>query len=204
MSTRPGQDSAAAADCSAPNARSNAAIAAPSERNEPVAPAPLRASELRELRRVLAASLTATEVGQALESAGCADPEPAAGKRKRLDAALRATQERDGHAGALERLHTAVEDALAARAERDAFLGRLRTSPIRPRARIATQAGVLEVGVVYEDPVGSLALALPAHGSAVILTAQESHELVSELVTLRRELAERNSLITSGRTLVAA
>jgi hypothetical protein len=167
-------------------------------------PTSLRPSELRELRRVLAASLKATEVGRALASAGCRDPEPKAGKRRRLDAALRATQDRDGHAGALERLHSAVEEALRAREARDEFLVRLRVSPIRARARIATQAGVLEVGVVYEDPIGSLALALPGHDAAVVLTAQDSHELVTEICTLRRELAEREALTATGRALVAA
>jgi hypothetical protein len=154
---------------------------------------------------VLAASLKATEVGRALADAGCVDPERGAGKRRRLDAALAATQQRDGHAGGLERLHAAVEDALAGRVARDEFLARLRRSPIRARTRIPTPAGVLEVGVVYEDPVGSLALALPGHDAAVVLTPADSHKLVTEVCALRRELAERADLnASSGHELVAA
>lgn len=161
----------------------------------PPAVAALTMAELGELARDVAATLQAPEVGRALDVAGCADPKPSAGKRTRLRAAIIATQERDGHAGALARLHEAAASALEERTRRYELMGNVSGVPnFRARARVPVGAGeILEVGVVYltsNRPV--FALRTPT-GDLISLNDDAARELMKGADEVRGEIERRTA-----------
>lgn len=161
-------------------------------------PLPLREPEVMALCRELAATLKAPEVGPALAAAGCADPSPHAGKKRRLRAAVEATQARDAHSGALVGLRAAAQEVLDAAVRRDALV--TSAQPPHPgvsaRERIRCEDGfVVEIGVSYrggrQDPQVALVVCPDLEGFPIELTDDAAAELIQALLAVRRETVRR-------------
>ncbi|MFI4977376.1 MAG: hypothetical protein ACHQC8_01665 [Solirubrobacterales bacterium] len=131
-------------------------------------------------------------MGRQLQAAGCADPSPSAGKRTRLRDALTATQERDGHAGALLRLKELAADAEEAENERAAALRPLyEKQPSSLRAKVRARDGFsFEVGVANNRECATLTLLPDCAGMPIQMEPGQAQELVHELIAVVRELTQ--------------
>ena len=168
-------------------------------------PLTLREPEVTALCRELAATLKAPEVGPALAAAGCADPTPQFGKKRRLRAAVDATQERDGHSGALLGLRAAAQEALDAAARRDALVTSAEPPDpgVSARERIRGEDGfVIEVGVSYrggrQNPQVALVVCPDLEGFPVELSDKATCELIQALLAARRETVGRRQQAETG------
>lgn len=155
----------------------------------------LERSDLSRAVSYAASIVKAPAIGQLLGAADCADPAPQQGKRKRLRAAFEATQQRDGHAGAVVRFIESVRGAEDAEERRAAVLrAAYRRGSTSPRAKVRALGGFsFEVGVGYgaREPCLSIALLPDCESTPVYLERQQVLELEQALREVSSELARR-------------
>lgn len=164
-----------------------------------VAARKLEGSDLQVAAQYLHGRVKAPAIGPLLRDAGCLDPAPDAGKRKRIRSALDATQERDGDGAAVLRLLDLALEAERVEAERCASLRAVREAVAHTSPREVVEA---EDGFRFELGIGSRHMhgktpqrrvtitVLPdMEADPVMLTLDQARELYAELGGVGKELA---------------
>lgn len=156
----------------------------------------LERNDVTEAVRYVTAHVKAPAIGALLQLAGCADPSPEQGKKLRVRAALNATQERDGHAGAVVSLIELVASAQEAERRRAGALRAAYTASgiTITRATVKARDGFrFELGV-SRDP-GDLCLAITVlpdlEGTPILLDVEQAREFYRELAQVGKEVVER-------------
>jgi hypothetical protein len=163
-----------------------------------VAPRKLDGSDLADAIRYVHGHVKAPAVGALLRAAGCLDPEPQAGKRKRIRAAIEATQERDDDGAATLRLVELVIEAEQVEERRSETMRVVRQAVARtsPREVVEAEDGFrIELGIGSRHQHGTtpmrrltLSVLPDMHATPVMLTLAQARELYVELGRVGMEL----------------